>query len=134
VNRRTALCLLLCHPFSYTHEVPYGWHLEPAHKRSDETLTEETYKQFLGKKEKYPELLDFFDQEEHKLGPRKLVEKYGPQLVPGVAAALTHGIIHAGWALDAYRRGPALQAGGRWMLIEGVYSSQQQRLKPCCCC
>lgn len=100
--------------------MPYGLHLEPAHEHIGDPVTPDTFKDLLGKKAQYPELLDFFDQEEHDLGTQKLIEKYGPLLVPGAGAALTHGIIHTGWAIDAARRVEELQAGSRWMLVEGT--------------
>jgi Questin oxidase-like len=95
----------------YTHEVPYGWTLEPAHKHTGQPIAAEGFKALLGQKKNYPELVEFFDRELKQLGQRGVLEKYVPVLVPGIASALTHGIIHLGWALDF---------GSRTMLIEGI--------------
>jgi hypothetical protein len=96
----------------YTHEVPYGWTLEPAHKPTGKSIQPEEFDAVLGQKKRYPELLEFFDKELTELGQQKVLQKYIPMLIPGMAGALTHGIIHLGWALDF---------GSRTMLVEGVY-------------
>ena len=48
----------------------------------------------------FPELIEFFDRELRDLGEVEVLEKYAPVFASGMAAGLTHGIIHLGWALD----------------------------------
>ena len=41
----------------------------------------------------------------------KLVADYAPEMLPGIMGALTHAIIHVGWAIDA---------ASPWMITEGL--------------
>uniref|UniRef100_A0A7R9YFR3 Uncharacterized protein n=1 Tax=Pinguiococcus pyrenoidosus TaxID=172671 RepID=A0A7R9YFR3_9STRA len=94
----------------YTECTPYGFHLAPKGARG-EPLRPAEWKQLLGKKQKYEELLQFFDDEEKQLGIEKTLQKYAPSVLPGSPGALTHGIIHLGWGLDA---------NNRRMILEGL--------------
>ncbi|NJR42354.1 MAG: questin oxidase family protein [Akkermansiaceae bacterium] len=85
--------------------------MEPARPHSGQAIDGEGFRALLGQKRQYPELVEFFDAELKQLGEDKVLEKYAPVLVPGLVAALTHGIIHLGWALDF---------GSRRMLVEGT--------------
>lgn len=74
-------------------------------------MTEDGYEHILGKKERFPDLLRFFQHKVDDHGLDTVLANYMPRLVQGAAGALTHGIIHAGWGLDGQ---------SRWMTIEGV--------------
>lgn len=100
--------------YRYTHVTPYGFKLDPEETHGGESINEQGMKELLGQKKKYPELLEFFDKELSNLGEEKVLEKYAPVLLPGLVAALTHGIIHLGWALDF---------GSRRMLVEGAHQT-----------
>jgi hypothetical protein len=79
--------------------------------------TTKEWTQLRGKKENWPgmcfflenELLESCDQDVNKL-----VKIYAPDLLSGLSGALTHGIIHLGWALDA------VDSENPWMVIEGI--------------
>jgi len=58
--------------------------------------------------------LDIELEETFKGSVDLLVQRYAAELLPGLAGALTHGIIHLGWALDAY------DGKNPWMVIEGL--------------
>lgn len=95
----------------YTKLTPYGLPLVSAHERSGEPLTRDTWRALLGKKERFPDLHDFFAAELERLGTAAFVREYAPQLVPGAAGALVHAVIHFGWAVDA---------GNACMIAEGA--------------
>jgi hypothetical protein len=97
--------------YSYTRLVPYGYELEPAHPPTDLNLNPENWQELLGKKVDYTALLSFFDEQDKELGTEEVVKRYAPVLIAGSAGALTHGIIHLGWALSV---------PNRWMTIEGA--------------
>lgn len=68
-----------------------------------------------GKKQKWQQQVAYMNQQlEHKYhgDAEKLVQAYAtPDLLNGFAGALTHGIIHLGWAIDA---------NSPWMIAEGL--------------
>lgn len=74
-------------------------------------MTEDGYEHILGKKERFPDLLRFFERQVDQQGLDEVLAQFMPRLLQGAAGALTHGIIHAGWGLDGQ---------SRWMAIEGV--------------
>ncbi len=95
---------------NYAKETPYGFGLEPA--RPDKLLiTEQNWKNFLGKRVGYTAFCNFFDRQEKKLGLNRVLNAYLPILLEGWAGAFTHATIHLGWALDINHR---------WMIIEGL--------------
>jgi Questin oxidase-like len=87
-------------------KVPISWDkIQPIHGKEEwETLR--------GKKQKWQEMCVYLDRELQQKGDIKtLVRKYAPDLLAGMAGALTHGIIHLGWGLDA---------SNDWMTTEGL--------------
>ena len=54
-----------------------------------------------GTKNNWPGQVLFMDSELDRLGYKDLVQTYAPSLLAGIAGALTHGIIHLGWGIDA---------------------------------
>eukprot|EP00540_Astrosyne_radiata_P023030 CAMPEP_0116867180 /NCGR_PEP_ID=MMETSP0418-20121206/26471_1 /TAXON_ID=1158023 /ORGANISM="Astrosyne radiata, Strain 13vi08-1A" /LENGTH=323 /DNA_ID=CAMNT_0004502957 /DNA_START=166 /DNA_END=1137 /DNA_ORIENTATION=- len=67
-----------------------------------------------GKKVHWQEMCAFMDQELKATcdgDTSRLVQKYAPDLLPGMTGALTHGIIHLGWGIDAQNP---------WMIVEGL--------------
>mgnify|MGYP001088546270 CR=1 FL=1 len=88
----------------------YGYGLEPP-KVSEHDIDAGNWKAHLGRRSSYSAYCDFFDGEEKRMGMDAMLQRYLPELIPGWAGALAHGAIHLGWALDA---------GHRWMMIEGL--------------
>lgn len=88
----------------------YGYGLEPP-KPSELAIDADNWRRHLGARSSYSAYCEFFDAEERRLGMKALLQRYLPELVPGWPGALAHGAIHLGWALDA---------GHRWMTIEGL--------------
>ena len=98
----------------YTTLTPYGLKLEPAEslQPSDRApLTEESWRLISGRKAPgdFAALLQFFDNEEQRLGMAGTLKKYGRDLLPGAVGALTHALIHLGWGLGAKSRCMALE-------------------------
>ncbi|MFD3525393.1 questin oxidase family protein [Streptomyces sp. NPDC058653] len=94
----------------YTTLTPYGYDLEPA-RVSKQGITEENWERYVGARTDFADYCDFFDRREKELGLDELLRRYVPTLLPGWVGAFTHATIHLGWALDA---------GNRWMTIEGL--------------
>lgn len=103
----------------YTTLTPYNLPLHRVTEPYDtvEPCTKEEWTSLRGKKEKFWNMCKFL---EHELdgscdgSVERLVQTYAPTTLPGMAGALTHGIIHLGWALDAY------DGKHPWMVIEGL--------------
>lgn len=94
----------------------YDWYARRLELRADgpggEPVTRSTWRELVGKKERFGALCAFFEAEAARLGgAREAVRAYGPELLRGMAGALTHTVIHLGWALDA---------GSAPMTIEGL--------------
>lgn len=91
---------------NYTSLTPYNL---PLHKISNEwdnvePATHEQWNHWRGKKihwQKQVTLLNKELQEKYNNNTNSLVKEYAPPLLSGAAGALTHGIIHLGWAIDA---------------------------------
>ena len=86
----------------------YGFGLEPP-KQSDIQLTEENWRDFLGKHEQFTSLCRFFEERVETLGLEQTLKVYVPELLRGCVGALLHGTIHLGWALDAGHRGMTIE-------------------------
>lgn len=95
---------------SYAKLTPYGYGLEPP-RASKQDISQNNWTNYFGKRTNFSAYCDFFDQQEKELGTDELLRRYLPSLVPGWVGAFTHGAIHLGWALDA---------GNRWMMVEGL--------------
>jgi hypothetical protein len=81
-------------------------------------LTAEEWNHVRGKKVQWQEMVQFLknlqdgDNNDNDLSSsHDLVRKFAPDLLNGIAGALTHGIIHLGWAIDAENP---------WMIKEGL--------------
>lgn len=103
----------------YTTLTPYNLPLHPVTEPYDsiKPCSKEEWTSLRGKKEKFWEMSKFLDEELE--GPlegniNRLIQTYAPDTLAGLAGALTHGIIHLGWALDAY------DGEHPWMVIEGL--------------
>mmetsp|Transcript_26397 Transcript_26397/g.71322 ORF Transcript_26397/g.71322 Transcript_26397/m.71322 type:complete len:437 (-) Transcript_26397:96-1406(-) len=98
---------------SYSACTPYGFPLEAAPADANSVvLAPKTWSSLIGKKTHFPALRTFFAVELERLGGRDaLMREYGADLLPYMPGALTHGIIHLGWAMDA---------GSDHMVIEGA--------------
>jgi hypothetical protein len=100
----------------YTTLTPYNLELEKVPKPWDQVkpATNEDWKTLRGKKEHFQELCVYLDEQRkdhHDGDVQSLVRDYAPDLLGGIAGALTHGIIHLGWGLDAK---------SNWMTVEGL--------------
>jgi hypothetical protein len=95
---------------NYAEMTPYGYGLEPP-RASTNTITDHNWRDFLGLRRDFAAYCAFFDKKEHELGLEGLLRQYVPALLAGWVGSFTHATIHLGWALDA---------GSRWMAIEGL--------------
>ena len=101
----------------YTALTPYNLSLHPVTEsyHDIQPCTRDEWNTLRGKKEKFWNMCKFLEAELTNTGSvERLVQKYAPDNLPGLAGALTHGIIHLGWALDAY------DLKNPWMVIEGL--------------
>ena len=88
----------------------YGFGLEPS-RATEVVLTEENWRDLLGRHEEFEALRRFFQGRVEALGLKGTLELYVPELLPGLVGALLHGTIHLGWALDVGHEG---------MIVEGL--------------
>lgn len=105
----------------YTKQTPYGLSLHPIAPSSWEDnsaahcRSEEEWAELRGKKQEWTSMVNFLQRELQSTkfngDIQKLVAHYAPPILPGLAGALTHGIIHLGWAVDA---------NNPWMILEGL--------------
>jgi hypothetical protein len=95
---------------NYAKLTSYGFGLEPP-KPDRHTITADNWQRYLGQRTSFWSYCDFFDARERELGLEQLLRQDMPVLLPGWVGAFTHAAIHLGWALDA---------GSRWMAIEGL--------------
>ncbi|MET7717157.1 questin oxidase family protein [Streptomyces sp. NPDC005407] len=95
---------------NYAKLTTYGYGLEPP-RPSKYVITEENWKEFFGQRTSFSSYCEFFDRKERELGMDEVLRRYVPTLLPGWVGAFTHATIHLGWALEA---------GSRWMTIEGL--------------
>lgn len=117
IYQHLIVALFICR---YTAVTPYGYHLEAAREETS-PLTLPEYEPILGRKERFPDLLRFFDDQVEQHGIEAVLAEFMPRLVQGAAGALTHGIIHLGWGLDGE---------SRWMTTEGAMLADCESL-PC---
>jgi len=101
---------------TYTKATPYNLEIEPVPSAWDQVqpIAHSEWKELRGKKEKWQEMCVFLDQEKQTRfhgDSNLLVKEYAPDLLGGIAGALTHGIIHLGWGIDAENE---------WMVTEGL--------------
>lgn len=97
----------------YTTLTPY--HLE-LHKvetkwedvRTDD-VTDDDWTKWRGQKVHWQKMVQYLNSKANSSDV--LVKKYAPNLLQGMAGALTHGIIHLGWGIDAKNS---------WMTVEGL--------------
>lgn len=98
----------------YTTLTPYSIPLERVDTSSKVTpCSKQEFFENKGKKKDWRRMCAFLQKEldETSIPMSQLVKIYAPDLLDGIAGALTHGIIHLGWALDAENQ---------WMVIEGL--------------
>ncbi|WP_405820061.1 HAD-IA family hydrolase [Streptomyces sp. NBC_01390] len=95
---------------NYVTLTPYGCPVEPA-RAPQQTIDDDNWLQLLGKRQDFAAYCEFFDHREQELGMAEMLRRYLPRLLSGWVGALQHATIHLGWALDA---------GNRWMAIEGI--------------
>ncbi|MDX2545247.1 HAD-IA family hydrolase [Streptomyces sp. WI04-05B] len=95
---------------NYVTLTPYGCPVEPA-RAPQQTIDDDNWLQLLGKRQDFAAYCEFFDRREQELGLAEMLRRYLPPLLSGWVGALQHATIHLGWALDA---------GNRWMAIEGI--------------
>jgi len=99
----------------YTAMTPYSIQLHKVDQKWNEVqpATEDQWCTWRGKKTHWQEQVAFMNDELKKLDndTDKLIQKYAPELLSGLAGSLTHGIIHLGWAIDAQ---------SPWMITEGL--------------
>ena len=77
--------------------------LEPprAFPRNDTAITEANWRNNIQTTRiAFPAYRDFFDARLAGIGLSETLRRYGPALMPGLAGAAAHAIIHAGWAVD----------------------------------
>jgi hypothetical protein len=95
---------------NYAEMTPYGYGLEPA-RPSKYIITDENWKQDLGKRTNWSSYCAFFERKVNELGLDEVIRRFVPVLLPGWAGAFTHATIHLGWALNIK---------SQWMAIEGL--------------
>lgn len=95
---------------NYARLTPYGFGLEPPLPARHE-ISEANWQDLLGKRSSFWQYCEFFDRQEKELGLDEMLRQYLPRLLPGWVGSFTHAAIHLGWGLDA---------GSRWMTIEGL--------------
>jgi hypothetical protein len=100
----------------YTTLTPYNLELHKVDQEWDKVkpCSLEEWTDLKGRKKMWQEQVAFMDSQLHKSfngNTDNLVRKYAPPLLSGIAGALTHGIIHLGWAIDAE---------SPWMICEGL--------------
>lgn len=103
----------------YTNLTPYNLSLHPVTEPYEEVqpCTRKEWTSLRGKKLQFWNMCKFLDielKETFDGSVERLIKTYAPDTLPGLAGALTHGIIHLGWALDAY------DGKHPWMVIEGL--------------
>ncbi|MDJ0675077.1 MAG: questin oxidase family protein [Calothrix sp. MO_167.B42] len=65
-------------------------------------ITDENWRDRLeSNREAYPAYRDFFDARVAKLGVSTVLREYLPALLPGLAGAALHPVIHTGWGFEA---------------------------------
>lgn len=102
---------------SYTHLTPYRIPLETVPQPWDDVrpVTTTQWKEWRGQKRDWQAQVVFLENElvsRYDGDTHKLVADYAPDVLNGWVGALTHTIIHLGWALDA--------ASSSWMVLEGL--------------
>jgi hypothetical protein len=95
---------------NYAKMTTYGFGLEPP-RASTNTITDDNWRDFFGQRRDFAAYCEFFDERERECGLEGLLQRYVPPLLAGWVGSFTHATIHLGWALDA---------GSRWMAIEGL--------------
>jgi hypothetical protein len=96
----------------YTTLTPYDLQLHPCKDWDQaEPAKEEDLEQWRGQKVHWQNQVLFFQEQMAEKSTDDLVRKYVPDLLPGMTGALTHALIHLGWALDA---------NSEWMILEGL--------------
>ncbi|KAL7568746.1 hypothetical protein ACA910_021739 [Epithemia clementina (nom. ined.)] len=100
----------------YTLLTPYRLPLHKVEEEWDsvEPATLDEWNAWRGKKINWQNQVVFMSQqlkEKYDNDTNSLVKAFAPSLVSGAAGALTHGIIHLGWAIDAQ---------SPWMIAEGL--------------
>jgi len=121
----------------YTAVTPYGLSLHrvsdkgPQQQNADDPLTtRDEWNRVRGQKQQFWNMCHYLQRELEQTfdgNVTKLVQSYAPDLLSGMAGALTHGIIHLGWALDAYQNDTTNHhhkdtpnKNPCWMVIEGL--------------
>ena len=122
---------------AYTDTTPYGLSLHRATRDDGEDSTispasSDEWYTLRGKKQRFWNMCHYLQDELHGTfdgNINAMVQSYAPDLLSGLPGALTHGIIHLGWSLDAYRNDndDALTQDPNqnhqknpWMVIEGL--------------
>ena len=100
----------------YTHVTPYQLSLHKVDEDWDsvEPANRQKWESWRGQKIHWQQQVAFLNnelKEKYSQDTDQLVKEYGPSLLHGAAGALTHGIIHLGWAIDAE---------SPWMITEGL--------------
>ena len=99
----------------YTKSTPYNLPLHKVEKDWEQVTlaTLDEWKQWRGRKHNWQQQVALMNQElEARHGDtNQLVSDFVPDILSGMMGALTHGIIHLGWAIDA---------DSPWMITEGL--------------
>jgi hypothetical protein len=99
----------------YTQTTIYGHSLRPIKDDWNAMVpaTLEEWKAWRGTKQHWPEQVMLMQKELQVLQGNTdlLVQRYAPDLLPGILGSLTHGVIHLGWAIEAE---------SPWMICEGL--------------
>ncbi|KAK9760135.1 hypothetical protein K7432_016149 [Basidiobolus ranarum] len=74
-------------------------HLDPL-PEPKYSIDESNYSQFIGVKDAYRDLLDFFDQQIDQTGFDEVFNKYVPLLLPGLVGEIAHSLIQLGYAVE----------------------------------
>jgi len=74
-----------------------------------DNINDDNWKEWRGQKKHWQEMVQYLNSKDKPYDV--LVKEYAPDLLTGIAGALTHGIIHLGWGIDAQNS---------WMTMEGL--------------
>ncbi|KAJ9059360.1 hypothetical protein DSO57_1003185 [Entomophthora muscae] len=74
-------------------------HLEPI-SEAKYVVTDKNWQEFIGRPDSYASYLKYFDQQVSEQGHIATLKKYLPQLIPGLAGAALHPLIHLGYSVE----------------------------------
>lgn len=77
-------------------------------------ISRKSWRDHLGLHRHNAEYVEFFGQEQHRLGTPELLNHYLPKLLPGIGGAAFHPLIRLGYALDLPSENEVVEALAAW--------------------